>query len=173
MIDEEFIAKVDAVITDIFEGATTKIALEKQGLKHEKFRRYLAKDIERSLRYLHAQEARSELMAEETLTIADTEPDPQVARNRIQVRQWIASKHNPKRYGDRIDLNLTQTVDIRGVLAGFDTRVLPMRDLASLEEKQIIDITNETHVSSTGPKPADTPKPVPIALPDTKDDIFS
>jgi len=54
--------------------------------------------------YAHAREERSHLMAEDTIHIADTEPDPHKARVRIDARKWYAAKLNRKDYGDSLDL---------------------------------------------------------------------
>lgn len=51
-------------------------------------------------KYARARVDRAEFHAEEIIEIADTEPDPTKARNRIAARQWYASKLDPKTYGD-------------------------------------------------------------------------
>jgi hypothetical protein len=52
--------------------------------------------------YARAREERADLVADEIITIADTESDPQRARNRIDARKWWAARVNPRQYGDRI-----------------------------------------------------------------------
>ena len=52
--------------------------------------------------YARAREERSHMMADEIIEIADTEPDPNRARVRIDARKWWASKVNKKDYGDRV-----------------------------------------------------------------------
>jgi hypothetical protein len=52
--------------------------------------------------YARAREERADLVADEIITIADTEPDPQKARNRIDARKWWAARVNPKAYGDKL-----------------------------------------------------------------------
>jgi hypothetical protein len=54
--------------------------------------------------YARAREAQAEHYAEEIVQIADTEGDSAKARNRIDARKWTASKLLPKRYGDRVEL---------------------------------------------------------------------
>lgn len=54
--------------------------------------------------YARAREAQAEHYAEEIITIADTEEDANRARVRIDARKWTASKLLPKRYGDRVEL---------------------------------------------------------------------
>ncbi len=71
-------------------------------------------------KYLAAKEAQADKMAEEILSISDdgsndtyetengtrTNQDV-IARSKLRVdsRKWLASKMNPKKYGDKVDLN--------------------------------------------------------------------
>ena len=43
------------------------------------------------------------------MTIADTDPDPNRARVRIDARKWWAAKVNPKKYGERVFNDNTNT----------------------------------------------------------------
>jgi len=70
----------------------------------ETVRTWLHRDAEFSGQYARACEARAEHYAEEIIDIADTETDPQRARNRIDARKWTAVKLLPKKYGDRVDV---------------------------------------------------------------------
>ena len=52
--------------------------------------------------YARAREERADLVADEIIAIADSEPDPNKARVRIDARKWWAAKVNPKAYGDKV-----------------------------------------------------------------------
>ncbi|BAH73469.1 hypothetical protein [Solidesulfovibrio magneticus] len=54
--------------------------------------------------YALAREVQADVYFDEVVSIADNEPDPQIARNRIDARKWAASKLRPKRYGDRLEV---------------------------------------------------------------------
>lgn len=54
--------------------------------------------------YAYARERQQEVFASEVLVIADTETDPQRARNRMDARKWYASKVAPKKWGDKIEV---------------------------------------------------------------------
>lgn len=132
-----------AVIAEISNGSALKVALEKFGMTASAFNVALSKDREAALAYVRAQELRSDLLADETIGIADTETDAQRARNRIDARKWLASKHNSKRYGDRIDLNVTQTLDIGATLAEAKARLRPISDQTKTIDAQYIDLTDK------------------------------
>ena len=66
---------------------------------------WIGQTKERSEQYAHAKMVQMDLMAEDTIHIADTEPDPNKARVRIDARKWVASKLAPKKYGERIEVN--------------------------------------------------------------------
>lgn len=55
--------------------------------------------------YARARELQQEVFAAEVILIADTETDPQRARNRMDARKWYASKVAPKRWGDKIEID--------------------------------------------------------------------
>jgi hypothetical protein len=63
--------------------------------------------------YARAREERADLIADEIVTIADNDPDPNRARVRIDARKWWAAKVNPKKYGDKlVTENTTATYTI-------------------------------------------------------------
>lgn len=72
---------------------------------------WLARDATGELvqQYDVAREMQAEAIADEVIEIADTEPDPQKARNRMDARRWYAGKMKPKKFGDRqtIDLSIS------------------------------------------------------------------
>ena len=72
--------------------------------------------------YARARVDQADTYADEIVEIADTEPDPNRARVRVEARKWTASKLRPQAYGDRIDLNVQGSLDLRAVLAGAEAR---------------------------------------------------
>lgn len=104
--------KIEKVLELVEAGCPLKKALTITGLARSVFNRALSSVREFNERYRLAKELTADILVDEALAIADSNIDPQVARNRIQIRQWIASKHKPKTYGERIDVNMTQQVSI-------------------------------------------------------------
>ena len=62
--------------------------------------------------YARAREQQQERYAAEVIQIADTEPDPQRARNRMDARRWYAGKVSPKKWGDRVGVDVDAKVEI-------------------------------------------------------------
>lgn len=156
-----------AVIDAILDGVPMKDAVKAVGMTPQLFNYHLQKDREAAVAYSRAQEFRADMLADEALHIADTENDAAKARNQITVRQWLASKLYTKKYGDRIDLNVTQTIDIGSTLAEARARLLPMRD-----QQTVIDGESRVIAGVEASCLADKLS-VPTAPPDAEPDIFS
>lgn len=60
--------------------------------------------------YARAREDQADHHADAIVDIADNEPDPAKARNRIDARKWAAGKLKPKIYGERLHLDADVTV---------------------------------------------------------------
>ena len=56
-------------------------------------------------KYLRARELQQDREADRIVAIADEADDAAIARLRIDSRKWRASKMAPRKYGDRLDLN--------------------------------------------------------------------
>jgi hypothetical protein len=92
-------------------------------------------------------------MADQIVDIADNETDAARARNRIDSRKWLVSKRNAKQYGDKLDINVTKTVDINAALEAGLKRALPVNDLESIEDAQVIETKAITDNSLTDSVP--------------------
>jgi len=66
-------------------------------------------------KYARAREQQADFYADQIIEIADTETDPQKARNRIDARKWTASKLAPKVYGDKVE----NTIDVGATLGSL------------------------------------------------------
>ncbi len=129
-----------------------------QEMKPSMFFYRIHKDPFLEAAYGRARQDRADLMVEEITTIADTEPDAQRARNRIDARKWVASKMQPQVYGDRLDLNVTSVVDIGAALSEAQSRVLKNRQSQQLQESQVIDITESNVDRPSGSEPDARPE---------------
>ena len=62
--------------------------------------------------YARAREAEADNLAEDMLRIADNCHDAQKARVQIDTRKWLASKKNPKKFGDKLAQDITMSVQM-------------------------------------------------------------
>jgi hypothetical protein len=76
----------------------------------EAFRRACRADPVLTADYDRARGEAADKYVSEIIDIADNEKDPQVAKNRIDARKWVASKFNPKHYGDRQKVDVSVSV---------------------------------------------------------------
>ena len=146
----ERIAAIRGVIMAYCEGMSLKDALRMFNVCNYTFATMLSTVCELAGEYASARISRSDLIVDEIVDIADdVSIDPQRARNMIDARRWIASKHNARLYGDRIDVNVAQTISINDVLAQARQRVLDMRYPGNVLDAQVIDSnTTSTDVAS-------------------------
>jgi hypothetical protein len=80
--------------------------------------RWLREDEAFRDNYARARQEQADYFADEVIAISDTEPDPQVARVRMDARKWHASKTAPKKYGDKIEQEISGSVTIEVVRFG-------------------------------------------------------
>lgn len=153
-------ALFDKVIQGVSDGPTLGAVLDLYGATHGAFYRYLYQNPINGQAYARARECQAETRAEECITIADTDPDAQRARNRIQTRQWHAGKMAPKRFGEKLDLTVTDTVNPALLHAEGLERVRRMRDpmraqLAQPIENAALVLLAPTDSESAAPASAD------------------
>lgn len=82
----------------------------------------------------HARHEGLEHIADNLLVVADEYTDVQRARLKSDNAKWLLSKRKPKIYGDKIDVNINQTIDISGALSEAKQRALPIRDVTPKEK---------------------------------------
>ena len=90
------------------------------GTTRYKFNEWLRESKELSNQYAHAASMRADIMFDEIIEISDKQEKDimiidgvervdhnQINRNRLQIdsRKWILSKMNPKKYGDKLDID--------------------------------------------------------------------
>jgi hypothetical protein len=136
-VHPEVIDAASRAIKLVADGIPLKNAINQEGLKLSMFHAVISGQREMAQAYARAQELSADILADEVIEAADSDVDPGKARNQMTARQWVASKRNSKKYGDRIDLNVTQTLDISGTLLEARQRMLrPMRDQLDIEDAQ-------------------------------------
>lgn len=74
-------------------------------------------------------------MADGLMTVADEVQDVQRARLKSDNAKWLLAKRKPSVYGDKVDIHVTQTIDITGALSEAKKRALNIRDVTPMLEK--------------------------------------
>jgi len=154
-------AAIESVLTLIVEGHLMYTAAKSLNLPLSSLYRAFKQDPNLWEKYKRARELGANAIAEQAVDIADNDLDAKRARNRVMVRQWLAGKLDPKTYGDKLDLTVTQTVDLSGALAEARSRVRPVCDQA-----QVIDVEVIESKSARKPSPGDSESAAPPAEPD-------
>jgi len=95
----------------IASGESVKKITQDENMPSEKTVYYwLSKEAAFSQQYARAREAQADVYAQEIVTIADDaadlEKDAALARLQMDARKWASSKLAPKKYGDKLDMNL-------------------------------------------------------------------
>lgn len=107
----------DQVLAGMGQGMSAFKACEAAGVPHSTFMGWLDADAELADRYTRARENLIERMANEILEISDKDVEIQdgkrdwaaVQKHKLQVdtRKWLLSKLAPKKYGDKVGLELS------------------------------------------------------------------
>lgn len=145
---------VAEVIASIFEGYSLDSALKMHKVSRQKFYQVISEDPQLQNEYTRARLSRADLLAEQVLTAADSDDDPAKVRNQILARQWYASKTAPQTYGDRMDLNLNQTVDLTAAILEAKKRaLLHGRFTDEVSDAEVIEPKRISDARTTGPEP--------------------
>lgn len=112
-LNPQNLRRASKVIDLIEEGIPLRQAIKMSETNTSTFNEVLSGVREYAVRYARARELMADIEVDEAKEIADREDlDPQRARNMVDIRRWRASKHNTRVYGERIDLNVAQTISV-------------------------------------------------------------
>jgi hypothetical protein len=142
----------EVILDTISSGGSLSTALAKHTWMPSvaQARRHIANDLDFQARYEKALQDRADKLAEEIIEIADLTPpeglEPAAMsawvadkRLRVDARKWVAAKLQPKRYGDRIDVAVTDTrISVMDALAQAKQRVLQDNsDVVDVESRDV------------------------------------
>lgn len=109
--------------------------------------------------YVRAQHLKADNLADESLQISDGRGDPQRDRLRVETRKWAASRFNPRKYGEKLDLTVETKLDLKGALEAAKQRIaLPERDQSDVIDAEYTDIIDVSLPAPTDTKSVDTPE---------------
>lgn len=129
---------VDLMVSD---GLSLRKACLRTGLDAARFLRAVDADPELAKQYARARQALLDKMADEILELADAPvpvldngaTDNALVRQRqlqVDTRKWFLSKLAPKIYGDRLDVQVSDTrISISGALQAAQARLVDVVDV--------------------------------------------
>lgn len=129
----------EKAISLAYDGRTMKAIEEELGVTPVKMAFTLSKDSDFEKSFMRARQAGLERQSDDLLTIADDVPDVQKARLKSDNLKWMLSKRLPAVYGDRLDLNVNETVSLTTAIAAARARALPIRDQHTQLESQDVE----------------------------------
>jgi hypothetical protein len=150
--------RFDDIIFDISENGTpTRRAIKSAKIGMAVFYELL-RDEEKQKRYARACELRSDRIFEEMMDIADSTKDDVVYdengnkvvnhnvinrdRLRVDTRKWVLSKMNPKKYGDKLELdaNIEGNLLTHKIEVGVVNIALPLlHNESEIQDKKLTD----------------------------------
>lgn len=112
----------------------------------------------------------ADALADQLLAVSDECPDVHRARLKSDNLKWYIRCLNPARYGERIDVNVTETVNVRDALTAARARLVrPIRDQLEAEDAQLIEYQGESEIWPSDTESVDPGEP---ADSDEEDSIF-
>ena len=139
VIDKTAVA--DMVIENMVAGLSMRQSCLQAGMTAQSFLRVVEASPQIAERYAHARNALLDAMVDKILELADSpvplneqgSTDPGLVRQRqlqVDARKWILSKLAPSKYGDRLDVSVTDTrISISGALAAANARLVDVIDV--------------------------------------------
>jgi hypothetical protein len=138
------------------DGLSMRQSCLKAGLTAQTFLRAVDASPGLAERYAQARGALLDAMVDQILTLADAPvpvlengaTDPGMVRQRqlqIDARRWVLSKLAPNKYGDRLDVSVTDTrISISGALAAAQARLVDVVDVTPrLSASNVHDVQGE------------------------------
>ena len=111
------------------EGKPLKEIIDAMFTNEYDFWHYKINFPEFSNKFENARQEGLEHLADQLIKIDETYTDVQRARLKSDNYKWLLSKRKPMTYGDRIDVNVNQTVDISMALNEAKERTKSLRDV--------------------------------------------
>ena len=163
-------AEMHEIIDMVAAGARVSDICKKFTISQQFLHQWRKKDTLFGQRFDEARKAAAESMVESLTDIAKdavTPTDVAIASLKSNNIKWIASKHNREQYGEKMEMNIHQTLDISGILKAAEARIGPILDQSELKEIQTIETIAEYNDIPTGLEPV-----VPTKKPESIDDLL-
>lgn len=126
------------IIKEIGAGITITYAIKSRGICDYDFWEYRKKYPLFDDEVKSARACGASSLFDTMPVIADSYADPQRARVKIEGIQRYARMVDPKVYGDKVDINVNQTIDFTHILNAANSRIqalLPQRDVSEITDE--------------------------------------
>lgn len=133
LTDKERMALLVARVT---EGQSVSKACPHTFGSRSTLAKALANDSSLRHDYEAALAVRADMLADEVLEIADSEPDAQKAKVRTECRRWWAGCMRPKVYGPKAEITVNSEINVLEILSSATRRSIA--DLPPIEEAEIV-----------------------------------
>ncbi len=132
------------------DGETLKKIRETLDITQLDFRKYRERYPLFETKFQRARQDGLEELVDALQTIPEEIADVNRARLKSENIRWLASKRKPAVYGDRLDVNVTQTVDIGQALADARSRAaLPIFNTNAIVQAESITIPGSYDATTT------------------------
>lgn len=166
--------RVEACLATYAEGGSIDGARKMHGLSGTDFYGALRQYPELRAKYHDIQADRADMMIDEAYQHgSNPELHPGTARVMVETRVKIAALYDRRRFGERVDINVTQVPDIAGALADARARLAlrHARDPLDISDAQVVEPAALPHRSAGDALSADPAAPGKAAGSDP--DIFA
>lgn len=160
---------IESVLAAFATGVPLAKACRENGVTSPHVYQKMRDDPRWSSAWPAAREMHAAALVEQAAELADTDPDPARARNRMHARHWMAGRVAREAWGDRVDVAIDQRVSIAAALEAAEGRVRPIRDLSRVIDAESADITSLPALTAADNETAERASSAPAALPDPFD----
>lgn len=139
----------ESICDDIAGGLYMYLAAEKHGMTMSQLQRLRLQEPVFDQAVSRARALSVDAKVDQLNDTATNVPDVQRARLICENIKWTAARLHPKVYGDKLDITVTERVDLGDALAAARARALrPLCDPADIIEVEVIDYKDETYASA-------------------------
>jgi hypothetical protein len=145
------------ILDSMAGGQSMRQSCLKAGIGASTWLDWCAADRDLDERYARARLSLLDAMVDQIITLADSPvavldtgaTDPALVRQRqlqIDARRWILSKLAPRIYGDKLDVNVSDTrISISGALAAAQARLVDVIDVTPVHALHNVHSAQEVH----------------------------
>lgn len=135
--------RIDAALDGAAQGKTLNEIAELAGVSFGTWCAMLRENNALAQSYASAREIGHDVLADQLLKIPLEQEDVNRARLLSDNIKWVLARRASGKYGDKLSVDISGTVDLTAIMADSAKRLRPMRDLPAIEGEA-------TPIESTG-----------------------